>query len=192
MIIRRDEGLLESRLAVLSRYRLITFACACAARLENTARTFVTCAATEILSEIVRSVSMYVSDGICPDCKSDEEKLLQAMPAEDEAPDFVSSIVEDALAAGVYALRVLRDGEPRDAVWAARRAYETADRKVQQKLNVPDIGPSEERYILQNEVVQTELRRQERDLMELEQLDDVNRAGMYRIITRAHNEKICI
>jgi hypothetical protein len=185
-----DEDRLERRLAILSHAQVITFASTCAARLEKTAIELSSADTLASVTTVIEAISFYLSARIEFDSNSFEEELLQTMPDEDENPDFVSAVIEDAAAAGVYALRTVRDGSARDAVWAARRAYDTADRRVLQMLNVDEIGVSEEAYILQHPVVQAELQRQERDISALEALESDDRMAMETMIRRARNENI--
>lgn len=89
-------------------------------------------------------------------------------------------------------LRATRDCDPQNAVWAARRSYETADREVLRTLNVGEIGDSEEAYALQHPVVQTELQRQSRDLDAVSGIDANAPAEFVTVVARARSEKILL
>lgn len=188
---RFEEEQLRERLAILPRLTIIAFAAACAARLENTTQGLSTNPGLKVLlSNTVDAVTTFLAIGTPFDISVAEEELLAAMPHEDANPDFPSAVAEDAAAAVVFALRMLRDGDPQNAVWAARRAYDTADRAVLSTLNVGEVGDSEEVYILQHPIVQTELQRQSRDLDAVSGIEGDAPAELVAVIVRARSENI--
>lgn len=186
-----DEEQLHQRLSNLPRLAAVAFATASAARLENTARSL---SADEdlkiLLSQNLDALLGYLGTGSPFDTLAAEEDLLAAMPDEYTNPDLPSAVAEDAAAAAVYTLRVIREGDPQNAVWAARRAYETADRVVLSTLNVGEVGDSQEAYILQHPLVQTELERQLRDLDLISEVDGDATAELIAVVARARSENI--
>lgn len=193
MSISFEEEQLHGRLSILPRLAVVGFAAACAARLENTARGL---KANEdlvmLLSRTTDAVISYLGSGSAFDIGAAEEELLAAMPDEDANPDLPSAVAEDAAAAVVYTLRATRDGDPQNAVWAARCAYETADREVLRTLNVGEIGDSEEAYILQHPVVMTELQRQSRDLDAVSGIDGNVPAEFIAVVAKSRSENILL
>ena len=96
-----------------------------------------------------------------------EAQLIASIQSEDEAPEFDASIVEDALAAAAYGFRCAANGDAMNAVWAARRAYEAVDRYAGLRQNVTAFTEEVEAAILSHPLVQSELRRQRRDVGDL-------------------------
>jgi uncharacterized protein YjaG (DUF416 family) len=74
---------------------------------------------------------------------------------------------EDAAAALAYALRCRQSGESQEAAWAARRAYEAVDYYVINRVGIDVNQPGGEEQALSNDIVQTELVRQYRDIKDL-------------------------
>ena len=188
-----DEEQLRERLSVLPQLAAVAFAAACAARLENTTRNLNTHEDLKILlSRTMDAIVAYLGRGSPFDALAAEGDLLAAMPDEDANPDLPSAVFEDAAAAAVYMLRAARNGDPQDAAWAARRAYETADREVISTLNVGEVGDSEEAYVLQHPVVQVELQRQARDLDAVSGIDGGQSAELIAVVSRARAENILL
>jgi len=95
----------------------------------------------------------------------DEElvRCMQLVPREDDRSWIDEQAgAEDAASAALYALRSLRDGDPQEAAWAARRAHEFANFHVSRQL-----GIKIREQVLAHPVVQTELARQSRDVESL-------------------------
>lgn len=186
-----DENQLRARISILPRFSAITFAAACAARLENTARHLnVSDGLMVLLSRNIEAVITYLEGGLMFDTLAAQKELLAAMPDEDASPDLLGAIAEDAAAATVYAVRSIQEGDPRNAVWAAQRAYEAADREVLGTLDVGTVGDSEEVYILEHPFIQTELRRQSRDLDAVSEVTDDTLPDLIGIVARARSENI--
>lgn len=188
-----DEERLRERLSILSRPAVVAFAAACAARLENTAGNLSKEQELKLLlSRTLDTAIAYLDSRLPFDTITPEENLLSAMPDEDADPELSSAVAEDAAAAAVYTLRTIRDGDFQNAAWAARRAYETADREVLSTLNIGAIGDSEEAYVLQHPVVQTELQRQARDLDAISEIEGHAAAELIAVVARARSEDILL
>lgn len=189
--IRFEENQLRERLSVLPQLAAVAFAATCAVRLENTARSLnANERANEPLSRSVEGVVAYLGNGFPFDTLAVEEELAVVMPDEDSSPGLTAAVVEDAAAAMIYTLRAIREDDPQNVVWAARRAYETADREVLSALNVGSVGEFEEEYILQHPVVQTELQRQLRDLNAVFEVAGDVSVKLVAIVARARSENI--
>jgi uncharacterized protein YjaG (DUF416 family) len=101
------------------------------------------------------------------------EEVMELIPDENESWDEETQpYAEDAAAALAYALRGRRNGDPQEAAWAARRAYEATDHLVMAATNATLGGPAA-RAIIANPMIQAELRRQQRDLLELSRMGEV-------------------
>jgi Protein of unknown function (DUF416) len=74
---------------------------------------------------------------------------------------------ENAVASVAFAIRARITGVSQEAVWAARRAYESLDHYVTNRLNPIIIEPNVEARILPHPLVQAELERQQVDLSQL-------------------------
>lgn len=93
---------------------------------------------------------------------------MALVPPEDEGPWVPEQAYgEDAAAALAYALRCRESGDPQEAAWAARRAYEALDHYVIRTEGVDTNAPGAEARVLANPLIQTELHRQERVLKDL-------------------------
>jgi hypothetical protein len=92
-------------------------------------------------------------------------RAAQLIPPEDDGWDDVErAYAEDAAAALGYAFRARMTGDPQEAAWASRRAYEAIDHFVQGKSSGTTLDDA---AILSHPLVQSELARQERDLNDL-------------------------
>jgi len=167
-----DEEELKRSLSRLSLVRVSGFSASCSVRLAREAmRLRPSGLSSDVLAEAIEAIwRMLESDGNT-DTAALEERLLNAIAEEDEDGSFEGAVVEDACAALVYAMRSTREGDAKNAVWSARRAYETTDRYASAVLQETTYDADAEMRILNNEVVQLELRRQERDLSVIKSLD---------------------
>lgn len=93
----------------------------------------------------------------------------ELIPDEDSiAGADYGAYADDAIAALIYAYRCLDSREPQEALWAAQRAYDSADLWAIRELRRQGKSvPQDEGIVLSHPVVQTELARQSRDLQEL-------------------------
>jgi hypothetical protein len=90
-------------------------------------------------------------------------RCMALIPGEDDEPWVEEqAYADDAASAMAYTLRALDTGEPQEAAWAARRAYEAADHHVMHRLGVDG-----ETQVLAHPIVQAEFSRQRRDLDEI-------------------------
>jgi len=89
------------------------------------------------------------------------------VPDEDSEETSTDDIADDSIAAVLYAAQSALGQDPRTAAWAARRAYEAADRHAAKRLNEAEYTESLEQRVLSSKVVQNELSRQRRDIAAL-------------------------
>jgi hypothetical protein len=90
------------------------------------------------------------------------EIVMALIPDEDSSWTFTTQ-ANDAIAALAYALGSIKNANPQEVAWTARRAYECVDNLVISREDV-EIGGAAEERILQDPLIQTELARQHRDL----------------------------
>lgn len=99
------------------------------------------------------------------------EMTQRCMQLTEEKPDEAWSVLaaqaEDATAAVAYAIRCRLNGDPQEAAWAARRAYEAWDQYVIERDDVDISLDGAEARVLADVLVQAELSRQQADLTEL-------------------------
>lgn len=178
-----NEGNLLKRLRDLPDDRISAFGVLSAERLTNSVRVFFK--SVPVISTLTKANDA-VWDWVLYSRKSDisefESSLLSQMPDEDEAPSFEDSILDDACAAAIYALRSTHGDHAQNSVWATRRAYETADRYAAKLIDSLVFDAETERKIISDPVVQQELHRQIRDLEELFSSigADASLLGIYR------------
>jgi hypothetical protein len=159
-----DEARLARELSLLPIHSKAAFASACAGRLAAALKAGGTEAGLTLSA--LSLLRAFVAGEPIGDVTALEARLLSAMPDED-SPDLAAALSEDALAAAAYALRCAANGHTEDAVWAARRAYETVDWLARQAMTGSIFTKEMEIAALRHPSVQTELRRQWRDLGEL-------------------------
>ena len=75
---------------------------------------------------------------------------------------------DDRVATCAYVTRHLLSGEPQEAAWAARRAYEATDQLAQQSVAFTQYSPAVEARLLGHPGVQAELECQAIDLEQLQ------------------------
>jgi hypothetical protein len=92
---------------------------------------------------------------------------------------------ENAVASVAFAIRARITGVSQEAVWAARRAYESLDHYVTNRLNPIIIEPNVEARILAHPLVQAELERQQVDLSQLHAAATTS-AGESEVIDQLH------
>jgi hypothetical protein len=160
-----DETELASALSALPVAARTAFAGSCACRIAIAAASrgadmSLALQAIEQLRDFAEGATMRNGDEM-------EAELIASIQDEDEAPDFEASLVEDALAAAAYGFRCAASGGAMNAVWASRRAYDAVDRYAGLRQNVTAFTEGVEAAILSHPLVQSELRRQRRDVVDL-------------------------
>ncbi len=101
------------------------------------------------------------------DLEATLELVMSWIPDEEaEGEEFTIDhvFVDHAVSTLAYAIRSLMEGEPQEAAWAARRAYEAADQAAIRLTGVAVDAPGAEDLFLRHPIVQRELTRQREDL----------------------------
>jgi uncharacterized protein YjaG (DUF416 family) len=125
------------------------------------------------------------------------DRSMSLIPKEDEEDSGPwvpqQAWAEDAAAAVTYALRCRLNGQPQEAAWAARRAYEALDHFVISQEGIDVNSAASEERVLSHPLVQAELLRQRRDLDELlvaNQQDVAQIAPRMRARAQAESEMV--
>lgn len=114
---------------------------------------------------------------------------MNLIPGEDEVPWVPEQAwAEDAVATVAYSLRCRQSGQSQECVWVARRAYEALDHFVITTEGLSINAPEAEARALSNPLIQAELRRQSRDLRELQAAGENIIATSRRMRERAKKE----
>jgi uncharacterized protein YjaG (DUF416 family) len=96
------------------------------------------------------------------------ELVMERLPGEGQGWDIPRALADDALASLAYAIRCLLSEDPQEAVWAASRAYESADQRAICGLEIQPGPPDAELKIKSHPFVQHELGYQLQDLADLQ------------------------
>src|SRR6185369_15316444 len=97
------------------------------------------------------------------DLGTELSQCMSLLPAGDEEPwSDLQPYADDAASSLAFTLRALSRDDPMEAMWAARRAYDSVDYYVMNRLGVE----GEDRAVI-HPIVQAEFARQRRDLDEL-------------------------
>lgn len=148
----------------------VAFACACAERLIPAYVVFdgrTGGAGAGILRSVMTELWRDLERGGMSedDIEASLERCMALLPDEEEGawiPERAPA--EDAAAAVSYALRARSSGSSQEAAWAGARAYDAVDDYARRLMKVDPNAEGAEERILSHPVVQTELRRQKRDL----------------------------
>lgn len=168
-----DEDQLGTELTAVPITGRVAFAAACAERLAPSYRRFVERTgrgdADAHRRNLDRVWAALVGSGMREEEISESLSFCMGLtPREDDGPWVPEQAsAEDACAALAYTLRCYLEGSPREAAWAARRAYEAAHQSVVHALGMEGDAPIAEDRVLDHQVVQAELTSQELDLREL-------------------------
>lgn len=109
------------------------------------------------------------------------ELCMNLIPQENSGPWLPEQVyAEDAAAALAYALRSRKDGQAQHAAWAGRRAYEALDHFLIDQEGIYPNQAGAEKRALSHPLVQAELSRQQRDLVELA----ANQQNLTRVVDR--------
>ena len=183
-----DEATLVRDLARMSIKFRVAFAASCAERLFPAYEAFSSRAGRgdRVLGAILEQVWQH----LLGDEMSTEQirlalsRCMALIPGEDDEPWLnEQAYADDAASAIAYTLRALENGEPQDAAWAARRAYEAADHHVIYRLGIEG-----EAQVLAHPIVQAEFSRQRRDLEELLRARQDSAELFIRLRDRARTE----
>jgi len=145
----------------------MAFAAACAERLFSCYSLYAGLTKTDPEAKVRKALDYgwrYLADG-----KYDQSVLdghinvvNELLPTEPWRPEMDAA--EDAAAAVVFTLECLKDDSVQSACWAAGRAYAAVDNYIASRMDGTNIDGDR---IINNELVQSELFRQERDISQL-------------------------
>jgi hypothetical protein len=170
-----DEAELLGRLGGLPALARVAFAAACAERLYPTYARYIAHAGSADSGALRGMLDTAWSSAAGLSQPGGEELAhlidtgMDLIPnSEEDRPAPELPVAEDFGAAACYALRCLQNGDPQEAAWAARRAYEAMDFVVLRTTGIDVNAPGAEERILANPLIQTELGYQRDDLLALE------------------------
>src|SRR5215813_12242274 len=151
----------------------VAFAVACAERLLSAAASFVQGSQNDDLlksKDIAGRLWLDLEGGKMS--ASEVEQAIEVCIAmieriEGGSSNWQESAVGDAVAALCYALRCHQTGDTKEAVWAARRPYESLDAYVIDQEGIDTNKPNGEQRVLSHPLIQAEVARQQRDLDDL-------------------------
>lgn len=95
------------------------------------------------------------------------ERCEALVPGEDHRSSH-QPYAEDASTAVIYSWEAALSTTCQEAAWSARRACDALDHYVQEQERMGTLTPEREREIVAHPLVQQELRRQKRDLLNLQ------------------------
>jgi uncharacterized protein YjaG (DUF416 family) len=171
---RFDEEKLRRSLATLSSEQRVAFAAACAQRLLPAYQSYQRTRDNIAAKHVAEALDLVWQDLAGKPISASELRgqidwCMANIPREDaEAWVPEQAAAEDAVAALAYALRCRQGGEPQEAAWAARRVYEALDHFVTSRDDVDVNVSGTEDHVRADPLIQAELERQERDLLELQ------------------------
>lgn len=165
-----DEPKLIKSLKTLPNYARVAFAAACAERqMAHYARVTTKSDGLDLVASALDSIWNELMGAPTSD-ETFRRHLADCMSAMPEPESEEAIATEDAIASVAYALRARLTGNSQEAAWAARSAYDALDTYVNRRLDTNEITQEIERRILANPLIQAELKRQERDLLDLIEL----------------------
>jgi len=103
------------------------------------------------------------------------ERCMALIPTGEEDTDEETAYAEDAAASVAYTIRARLAGDPQEAAWAARRAYEAVDHFILSQLNPAIVEQDLEGVVIAHPLAQAELKRQQADLRDLHSVSGENR-----------------
>src|SRR5215813_2861971 len=127
--------------------------------------------------DVLRDALTFVWENL-HDRMMEEERLKQLIieckaliPEEDDSWVDETEFAENSVVAIYCTLKCKQTGEAQDAIWAARRSYDTVDSFVTWKNDIDISADDAEEIILANPHVQAELTYQAEDLNDLSEPD---------------------
>jgi uncharacterized protein YjaG (DUF416 family) len=167
-----DEPNLIVRLAKLPNELRVAFAALCAERqLPNYARFSARSGLGDpsVLKEALVSIWEDVQGRPVSNARLEAilERCMALIPNGDEDTEEETAYADDAAAAVAYTIRARLAGDPQEAAWAARRAYEAVDHFIVSQLNSTIVERDQEGNIASHPLAQAELMRQQDDLKDL-------------------------
>lgn len=168
-----DEDNLRDRLQQLGPRASLLFAACCAQRLIHIHRIFVIDSREGDPTLLERAMDVVWAQLTCIRASVSTQQLVEQLvtqiPDDDRSRwSQILAFEDDALAAVVFCLRCSQSGDTGEALWAARRLYDTVDLFVANRISNEVGSPPTEIEIIRDPLMQRELSRQHRDLSEIE------------------------
>ena len=167
-----DETTVEARIEQLATTSRTAFAAACAERMALAYEKYSNRTGLgdpRLFKELLMRLWTDLGGERMSDAEIDAniERAEELVPPEDSSwvPEYPAA--DDAAAGLAYSFECRRNESAKEAVWAARRAYEALDDYVITNENIDTAAPGAESEVLSHRLVQAELARQSRDLDEL-------------------------
>jgi len=175
-VVTFDQEEIEPRLRRLSVEKRVIFAASCATRLFPGYLDFSSLTGAgdpERLKNALECAWKWArGDRKDADFRDIASNIESLMLDEDAIPSPVTAAAEDAARAVAYVVDTILEGRADDALYAGSVAYQAVDQHVI-SLQRKEMGkPGSEEQILAHPLVQAELARQRRDLIELETFSD--------------------
>ena len=174
--VRYDESAIITALEQFPVRLRATFAALCAERLLPAYILFgeqIDACDSRALIAILQRIWQYLegNEMSAEELQTNLDTCIDLIPKEDEG-EWVEqkAYAEDASSAVAYALRTIQNGEPQEAAWAARHAYETLDYYLTYREGPHTTDISEIERTMTHPLVQAELLRQQRDLDDLRKI----------------------
>lgn len=201
-LLQFERDYLWTALNDLSHASRVLFAAACAERLQPTLEMI--CGDARLPDcKMVRSALDSVwrwaetaSDSSSTSVRTDElESLIRGDDVDGTDRMLTDPIADNAVAAVVYALRCLNEGDVESAIWAAVQDYEAVDYIAHLSKGISFADLDAELLILSTDCVQVELSSQRADISELrsglsQELADVDIASSLRSRARADGAEL--
>lgn len=181
-----DEKALMKDLATLSPVGKVIFTVACVSRLLPAYEEFGEQIASNgyaVVSECVEYLWAFEQDdpGVVRGCEMRLRLIERLHPDENDPRQATNSLfvhAQNTVAMVLYSLETALSNSAQNAVWVAMRAYNSMVAHEGKKIEAGVTSPETEEETLGSSFVQTELSRQQRDVLELQQLNSGNEAGM--------------
>jgi uncharacterized protein YjaG (DUF416 family) len=171
-VVRFDRDGVRESLSVLAPWQRVGFAAGCVevllpaylrfSELEEVGDPVLVRAAMDAVWSGLESADRSVPDGDLPS----PDSIRALLPAEDDWNEWAPQ-AEDAVAALVYLLQLVRDDDVELAVYAAERAYAAADEFEARSQELAVLDAQDRQMLSESPSVQTELRRQVESLAAL-------------------------
>ena len=118
------------------------------------------------------------------------DSCMALLPEEEEGAPEEQVYANDAVASVIYAIRARLTGGSKEAMWAARRAYESVDHFVIARLNRTIIKRTSEPAIIAHPLVQAELQYQQADMTQLRDVapdEEMHKGAIVELRRRARS-----